>query len=111
MQQDSDEHKTVVVKEKEAIHPWRWRFLFVCLLSIGVGFFLTVRDLRDNDAAIQKSRVESCIRNYGSFHDIFLPFFPAPNKRTARQKKDLAKLNATIKRLQARCPRQIELNK
>jgi hypothetical protein len=101
--------KTVV--EKEAIHPYRWAGVYAAFLLIGIGGFLVAKDLRHKDSQIQSSRVESCIRNYGSFNQVFAPFFPPPGKRTKEQQDNLDKLHATVKKLQSRCAEQIKLDK
>lgn len=107
----STESGKKVVIEKEAIHPYRWRVVWASFLIIGVGFFLTIRSLRQNDAAIQHSRVTSCIHIYGAFDEIFKPFFPPVAKQTVKQKSDLKKLHARVVKLQKRCPTQTKLDK
>jgi hypothetical protein len=101
--------KTIV--EKEAIHPYRWAAVYAAFLIIGIGGFLVAKDLRHKDSQIQSSRVESCIRNYGAFNQVFARFFPPPAKRTKRQQRDLNKLHSTVRQLQSRCAEQIKLDK
>lgn len=108
----TEPEKVVLVKkvvEKEPIHPYRWRAVTASFAIIGIGFALTTIDLRHNDSEIQKSRVTSCIHNYGAFNEVFAPFFPPPGKRTKMQQHNLNILHATVKRLQAGCAKQIRI--
>lgn len=95
-----------VVVVKEAIHPYRWLAVSACFLIIGIGFVLTVRQLRHTDNEIQQSRRESCVQTYGAFVDVFLPFFPSPEKRTPKQNRDLQTLQSKVKELQTHCSTQ-----
>lgn len=62
---------------------------------------------RQRDAAIQRSRVESCERTYQSFPLMFQPFFPADRADwTARQLRDWEKLGARADELARQCVKQ-----
>lgn len=45
---------------------------------------------------IQRNRVEACQNIYNSFHIVFDPFLPPPDKQTPQQKAQLAKFNRII---------------
>jgi hypothetical protein len=77
--------------------------LFVCSAGIGVFAYITNNN-RISD--IQQSRITSCERTYEAFNQVFRPFFPPPQHRTAKQQHDLAKLHRTIRRLERHCTDQ-----
>lgn len=57
---------------------------------------------------IQQSRVHSCSTTYESFRQVFKPFFPPPGHRTAKQKRDLAKLDRIINKHKSKCVKQVQ---
>lgn len=56
---------------------------------------------------IQKSRISSCRANYRSFHTVFDPFFPPPDKRTTKQEEDFDKFNRIITAKIMQCKKQV----
>lgn len=55
---------------------------------------------------IQRSRVHSCRQTYESFNQVFKPFFRPAKLQTPKEKHDLAKFKAIIKRLKSKCVTQ-----
>lgn len=55
---------------------------------------------------IQKARVESCVKTYQSFHDVFAGLIPPPGQRTAKIQADIDHFNDNINRLKAGCGNQ-----
>lgn len=81
--------------------------VLVAALAVGVvGCGIRANQHRINE--IQDARLESCRQTYDGIRKTFLPFFPPPRQRTAKQKADLAKLNRTIHGLKAQCGKQTQ---
>jgi hypothetical protein len=82
---------------------WATALLYIGLLVLfGLGW----RDSHQRLADIQQNRIESCVHTYAGVREVFLPFFPPPKARSHAQQKTLAKFDATIRRLEAKCPKQ-----
>jgi hypothetical protein len=78
------------------------------VIALGVIVFVGVilyanrqSDQRISD--IQASRIASCQFTYGAFLEVFEPFFPPPEKRTAEQKKNWRTLEDVVQRRTGRC--------
>lgn len=56
---------------------------------------------------IQRNREISCRQIYGSYIEVFNPFFPPRPRQTPRQRAQLAKLKKLVIKFQNRCPEQI----
>lgn len=102
-----------VRKEMDRIRRWRrWvtRWIVIFSILVIVGQWQNQQDSQHNKeriADIQHSRVLGCQATYNSIREVFKPFFPPPGHRTAKQKHDLAKFNAIIKRHKVHCRRQV----
>ena len=81
---------------------WGNLAVLALLLSCGVATLSWIANNSRIDD-IQSSRVESCERTYEGVREIFRPFFRPPEKRTRKQRRDVAKFNRTVDRLKARC--------
>lgn len=55
---------------------------------------------------IQRARLRSCIQTYGSFRDVFRPFFRPASQRTKEEARDIRKFLRQIEKFQKRCPQQ-----
>lgn len=100
-----DEVKREISKQRK----WRRRVnVWIIVFSTFViqGQVQNRQDAHNNKnriADIQQSRVAGCQGTYDSIRIVFEPFFPPPKLRTARQRRDLAKLNTIIAQQKAKC--------
>lgn len=81
-------------------------------VAIAISLVLTlvaVSGNRSRLSEIQDARLASCKQTYEGIREVFLPFFPPPEKRSARQNADFAKLNRTIHDLKAHCGKQTQI--
>lgn len=64
--------------EREPIHPWRWRILWIWMLVFSALTFWLFHDAR-------QARIDSCRVTHESIREVFRPFFagspPAAVKR------------------------------
>lgn len=82
-------------------------FLWKIAIAIAlVCSLIAINGTRDRISEIQQARVASCKQTYEGIGKVFLPFFPPPKQRTKEQRANLAKLNRTIRDLQAQCGKQ-----
>lgn len=89
---------------------WALTAWILLVLAVCIGFWRVEGLSRANKhrvAEIQQSRYESCRVTYESFHVIFDPFFPPPDKRTASQIRDFKKFDKIITSKIKQCRTQV----
>lgn len=98
-------HAALTVFNKWALSAW-----VILVIAFVIAFDKQSKLSEQNKSRIidiQQSRLESCVTTYNSFHVIFTPFFPPADKRTAKQKHDLAKLDNIIAKKIKQCKKQV----
>jgi hypothetical protein len=101
---------------RETVEVRRWQiFISFAAVTIAycVGLWLIVHVQNDVNKKnheriedINSDRVVSCKRTYEGVREVFRPFFPPEDKRSAEQQKNITIFNRRIHFLKKHCPSQ-----
>lgn len=91
------------------LHRWQIVGAFVAVTAgFVIGAVIFAGWNNDRIADIQQSRIASCRQTYEGVRQVFRPFLRPPAKRSAKERRDVRKFNATVNELKRRCDVQIK---